>query len=918
MSKKSISQILIDSPQQQLMNWAGFSAKRDKTMLPNNWLVEPSQNCLIPDGDKIIPRGGTQKVFQGNSPVLFDGSIGGYVKFKNFYGIEMDVKSYRDATAGEQVLVLFNDVYVPITKAINTALNGNDRIYFSTYSDTNLNFALNKRLPRLCWVNGYEHTDGKGRVFSWTGGIGSINTVVGNVITLPTGQTWRKLGFTEFFPNNTQIHVTINGVEYFSTNLSELDTNTLTLNTPPVAVSGDVVTSAIEVDTLIAPMQMLKMNKNYMYYGNEKYRQWWMSNQFGRPSTLRNTGTNAAQDDLSVSANANYTGSGSNSYKIVVSSSTPAKNTQNFFGTGTNAYYFDTTGYTGIGTRRYRISIISNCVVTFTGGVTPAFVVGERIIGSISGAILKVAELTGLGAIATELISGSPVVGETFTGQSSGTTSPVVVSITYFNDAFFYRQIGDNSTWMQITGLSGMLPSGAIQLASTGSYTLIDGITFMVPQIGANNVGDYYQLEIQTEAPDTFTWQMNNGPISAPIPMTSGTDIPIDNGLVVQFGSSTGHQVGDFWYIHADQEIVRPWANFYYTLDFLTQNSARKPGEGYVYDIPANFWTMDTFESSMYLNTSNGEWGYTTPTLSADLKSEDISFTPLKQVVSSKVLYQYLTGHSRNDLIYIDENRNLQSMGRKIMMEKVQTDTMTNSVLNKFQSLSFKDGSIMFNDNSISITSPTDNTMMVWNERRQYWQPPQYIPNLGLLTVIGTKLYVHSYLDSATRSIDDKTAIGDDGVEYEVIIRSSTFDHGNRWIKKTANMAFWEGYIYQELPINSMKMKMYLDPDGCAGIKEESILPVYCCDATNNGNFGGAENGNHEYGSDKTYKTAYARYQMDKLGVTNFYFSSIEFTCRAKQHFYEVLSMGINVAQSKLNNKDYRPAESAIDSLLPL
>lgn len=918
MAQKTLPQILTDAPQDPLMNWAGFSAKRDKTMLPKNWLVEPSQNCLVPDGDKIVPRPGSQIAFQGSDPVLSDGIIGGYVKFKNFAGIEMDVKSYRDVTAGEQVLVLFNGVYVPITKLVNTAFNGTDRIYFSTYSDTNLNFALNKRIPRLCWVNGYEHSDGTGRVFSWTGGIAAINTIAANVITLPTGQTWRKLGFTENFPLSTRVYVTINGVEFFSTSVAELDTDTLTLNANPTAVPGDIVTSAVEVDNLVAPMDMLRMNKNYMYYGNFMYRQWWMSNQFGRPSTLRTISSNAAQDDLSISPNANYIGTGSNSYRIVVNSVTPAKDTQNFVGTGSNSSYFNTSGYNGAGTRRYRISIISNLTVTCTAGVVPAYSVGEYIIGNTSGAVLKVADLSGVGAFATTVISGIPVVGETFTGQQSGVTSPAVVGLSYYNYGFYYRQIGNTTTWTQITGLVGMLPSGAFQFSTAGSYTLNDGLTFQVPQVGSNNTGDYYELEIQTQAADTFTWQENNGTISAPIAMTTATNITINDGLIIQFGSNIGHSVGDFWVIQADQEITRPWANFYYTLDFSTQNSARKPGEGYVYDIPSNFWTMDTFENSMYLNTSNGEWGFTTPTLSADLKSEDISFTPLKQVGSSKVLYPYLTGHNRNDLLFIDESKNLVSMGRKLMLEKVQMEDMSDVILNKFLSLSFLNGSIKFLDDTTYITSPTDNTMMCYLDRKSYWQPPQVIPNLGLLTIIGNELYAHSYLNTATRRLNDPTAIGDDGVEYEVIIRTGTYDHGNRWNKKSANMGFWEGYIFQELPEGTMKMKLYLDPDGCSDIRSTYIKPILCCGIENNGNFGGGQNGGHEYGGDETVRCTYSRYQWDKMGVVDFYFSSLEFRCRTTSHTYEVLSMGINLAQSKINNKDYRPAESAIDSLLPL
>lgn len=926
MAKNYLPQILTDAPVDQLMNWRGFSAKQDKTMLPPTWLVSPSQNCLVPNGDKVIPRFGSQIKFQGENPVIDDeGIIGGYVKYKNFAGIEMDVKAYRDATAGEQVLVLFNGVYVPITKMPNTALNGTGRIYFATYTDTNLDLSKNKRIPRLCWVNGYATSDAvpKGKVFSWTGGIAQINTIVANVITLPVGQTWRKFGFTEYFPTTTRIYVTINGVEFYSTSVAELDTNTLTLNAAPTAVAGDIVTSAIEVDDLVAPLQMLKMSKNYMYYGSEKLRQWYMSNQFGRPFTIQKIQSNATQDDLTINSTSDYPNVGKNTYKILINSITPAINSQRYVGTG-NPCFFDTSGYSASGNHVYKMLVTASQLLTGKSSTySGTFINGEIVVGTTSGAtgiIFQDDPITPNLVAGLKPLTGQFIINETITGQSSAAS----IDLFAVQEATWVSFYKDTVLLTGFTWFGGVVNNSMYQLSLNGQaiatpnpFVLVDGLTINFTGLLQMNLGDYVELIIQTGLPDTFVWQKNNGALSSPANVSTSPTL-ITDGIYVQWAATTGHIVGDFWIIEANQKVTRPWADFYYTLDFNTQQSARRPGEGYVYDIPSPFWTMDTFEDSMYLNTSDGNWGYTNPTLSADLKSEDISFVPLKQVGSSKVLYPYLTGHSRNDLIYIDENRNLQSLGRKMLIEKVQAATMSNDVLNKFQSLSFLNGSILFQDNNINITSPEDNTMMIWNERKSYWQPPQFIPNLGLLTNISNDLYVHSTLDTATRKLNDPDAIGDDGVEYEVIIRNSTYDHGNRWNKKSANMGFWEGYVFKELPAGSMKMNLYLDPDGCAGIKRTDIVPMFCCEATNQGNFGGGNDGNHEFGGAETHKTDYARYQWDKLGVVDFYFSSIEFTCRTKEHTYEILSMGINLAQSKINNKEYRPAESDIDSFMPL
>ncbi len=927
MATKRIPQTLTDSPVTELMNWLGFSAKKEKTMLPPNFLVEPSQNCLIPDGDKVLPRPGSQIVYQGSAPIVQFGTIGKYTKYKNFAGIEMDVKANRQETAGEQVLVKFNDVYVPITIAVNTALNGTGKIYFSTYNDTDLDLSKNKRISRLCWVNGYSTggTNPKGRVFSWTGGISDLNTVVANVITLPAGETWRKLGFTENFPNATEIHVTINGVDYFSTSVAELDTDTLTLNANPVAVAGDIVTSSIEVDELVAPMDMLKQNKNYMYYGNEMFRQWWMSNQFGRPSVTRITGSNASQDDLIIDPLTNYTGKGKNVYKFTIVSTDPASPAvsdfnQVFHGTGT-PIYFNTAGYNiADGDHTYILKCIYTNIHTagtYVGTIQP----GEPIIGGTSGAYGTLnddPQADPFNETSVHTISGTFEVGEVITGQFSGATY-VPNAIRRASSVIFFK---DGIQYPLSVFFSGNAILDRNGVPSATPLPLPDGLAF-VPNVQNQFInldyGDYVELRIRTASadpgsPDEFTWQKNNGTVHGPDDVET-SPIAIEDGIVIKWAADMGHSVGDYWLIEVNQIVTRPWANFYYTIDLETQNSVRRPGEGYIYSLPANFWTMDTFEEALYVNTSNGEWGYSSPQLSADLLSEDISFVPLKQVGSSKVLYPYLTGHNRNDMLFIDEGKNLNSMGRLQLLQRVQMKNMSDFVLNKFQKLSFVDGSIIFQDNGTYITSPHDNTMMLFNERTSYWQPPQFIPNLGLLTLIGTELYTHSYIDSATRRLNDPTADGDDGIEYEVIIRSSTYDHGDRWNQKTSNMAFWEAYVFEK---TAMKMNAYFGVDKCSVFKTTDIIPVFCDEAINNGNQGGGNDGGHQDGGDESIIPDYARFNWNDLKVHDFYFSSLEFRCRAKRHKYEILSMGLNLSESKFNNKQSTPPETALENLLPL
>lgn len=923
-----LPQYITDQPYESLDNWRGYFDRRETTMLPGNALIAPSKNCFIPDSDVVVPRKGSKIYFQDETPEQ-TGVIGGYKKYKNLGGVEMDVRAYRsDSARGDVVEVLFNNKYVPITEPVNPYGSGTgDRIYFDVFFDSNLDFSKTKNLPRLCWVNGKEDNNRKGEVYSWTGGIAVIDSVTGTTISI-ADRNFRALGFTD---NASEvIKVVVNGQNY--TVSAGLDTNTITIGDTTGISPGDIVTSQVEMDKLDRPMQMLRENKGYMFYGHENYQNWYMSNAFGRPATAKILESHASLDDMIVVNPEKYTGKGLNNYRIQIDSIDPATDAilnidQKFYGTGT-PIQFDTSGYNITNSKnKYVLKCVSDYILTGSSGTySGTFKNGEIVVGQTSGATGILVNNTGetfpVNLVSgIKLLYGSFIKGEQVKGQESGAT----INIYTF-------QIGSSVSLFkndELVIIYRPAPFDISQISLNGSsypfqQITIDGLVFD-PQNYSYlhlNYGDYLELNIETKeadpgSPDEYVWQMNTGALSSPEDIDEGVDTEINNGLEVQFGNEQGHEVGDYWIIQVVQAIDRPWATFYYSIDLSTQEAIRRPGEGYIYKLPANFWTMETLEDSIFVNCSNGEWGYTTSTLSENLKSENINFTPLKQAGANKVLHQYMTGHSRNDMVFINENKQLDSLGRILDMDNLQMTDISNEVKNGFLNASFVKGSINYQDEKIWITSPDETIMFVYDEKNKYWHPPQYIPENGILTTIGNDLYSHSYVQTLTRMLNDPTAVGDDDTEYEVLIKTSNYDYGSRWKKKTSNEAYFEGYIEGN---PHMELQIYKDVDGCGGIKSTPILPIFCKDmSSNDAVFGGGEFGDHDFGSDNTRgKGTYARFIYDKLGVMDYYFASLGFYARNKTHNYKILSIGLNTVESKSNNKEYKSPESDVDKLLPL
>jgi hypothetical protein len=786
-----------------------------------------------------------------------------------------------------------------ITENVNPLPVAPHEYYFDEWFDTKLLSTVpgsspSKNLPRAIWVNGYKNpSTKKGEVYSWTGGVAQIVSLIANTsVSIESGLTWRALGFTEDASGNA--YIVVNGISHQVTVPANLDTNTVGIASTAGITVGNIATSKIEMDISPIPFDHCRQVKGYMFYGNWDQRRYYMSNAFNRDYNYLVTNFQAVQNDLTFDIASAYTGTAEAVYHVVINSVTPASNTQSYTGTGTGSSSFGITGYTGTGTNNYKIVITSDSVWTPLAG-TGAFTDGEFIVGQTSGAVVKVVEggnFSG-GAALTQYISGTPVIGENFIGLSSGVTR-VLFAFGFFNGANVYKN------GVHVLGLTGALATGTLQFALAGNQiatpSQLDGLQFTTIQIGGDHVGDHYDLVIQTQLPDTFQWQKNGGSLSSPVSITGGFQA-LSDGVQIKFANDKGHTVGDFWNLTAYPQVTRAWDNFYYALP------VRRPGEGYIYNLPSNFWTHDTQEDSMYVNCSYGEWSVVTTQLSADLQSESVSLTPLKQAGASKVLYPYLTGHLADELVYVTIDKNLDTLGRKPLLEKPQTGYLSDKVKLDFKRSSFVGGRIKYLNKKLYISSPRESLTHQLDTFKGYWNPPKTFPEVGILSIIGNDLICHSDVrnQSFTMFANDD---GDDGSEYQVTMRTGFTDGGSRWDSKASNMSFTEGYI-EGTP--SIIHSLILGPNGCAGTPDHPMQPIVCA-RTDRSPLGAGSNGSHALGSDEQYGDTYFQEVWPHYQQTfDWYFLAIQLQSLSKNHTYRILGLGANAAKSTSGNNSLVP-----------
>lgn len=431
----------------------------------------------------------------------------------------------------------------------------------------------------------------------------------------------------------------------------------------------------------------------------------------------------------------------------------------------------------------------------------------------------------------------------------------------------------------------------------TGTTAVLNDLVVTGPYTGTGS-HTYKILITSAGTPDQFSWSVDGGIPTATGVAITGAAQALSSGISITFGDTTGHTVGDSWTIEVNQPVTKAWTNFYYSIP------VRKPGEGYVFQLPANFWTMEPQESQMYVNTAYGQWGYIEPKLSSDLLSETVVYTPLKQPGSSKVIYPYMIGHMDNSLIYVTENKKLDMIQRMKFLELPQIGNLSNLVQLDFDELSFLDGSVEYQDKKFWITSPHDGKMLCYDYLQKYWQAPQAFPELGILSVVGNTLINHSSIRNQSFNLytDDPDNPGDNGQEYTVIARSPYDPGGDRWGEKNSNASFVEGYVEGAPP---MYQNLYLDIDGASGIRSHLIKPVIMAIPTT-APLGEGPFGEHPFGSDKFQPFPHF-FEIDKRAKPlqmQYYFLAMELVCTTKKHSYSWLTMGVNrVVGNRGNNK---------------
>lgn len=873
--------------------WAGYQHFTDATRLPFNVLTYPSHNCSMPSNDKIVPDLGKQLIAQEwteNS-----GIMGNQEKFTTMSGDELEVRVWSS-----EFILSLEDITGTFKQGevVTDSTSGATATVVALVTTDPLFPDLILKLIVGTFSAGHTITGGTSGA---TAIIVKDNTQRGDVI---------EVLYTSHNPSSAFYNV----AHFYP----------ITLSLPnPIARGLHRYSFDQWFDTNLDPALSKNVPRLVWVNGNAQIYSWIGAiAEITLVTTVIDTGYTYLSVDSAIMNLSSVSGAFSIGEKVLSTS-----------GSGGSFYV---AALADLNTTVTMILVVET-------GSTP-FPVGGTVTGQTSGVTGVIGKVTfppkqitwgslGFeaadpkvvinGAERTLLITGSPTPlgGYATPDISFSPTSPVV----HPGDiAFSEIRVDDTSTPLDFCRNNknnmyyGWWKSRQLFMSNEFNRDAEIDITFVnavlddlvipvtsvfVPNPPIPYVAHSYEIRIISVASPNSYLVTRDGVVTGGTTIVAGTPFALDGdfpGLTAEFIQATGHTLNDTWTIQVTPQVTSAWIDFNYNLP------TRLPGQGYIFRLPANFWTMDTQEDKMYVNTKFGEWGVINQTLSADLMTETVSLSPLKQASSLKVIDPWMTGHMEDDLVFVTIDKSLMDIGRQIFLEEPQDGYLSDPVKYDFLPCSFVGGSIKYINKKLFISSPEQGIMHCMDIAKKYWQPPKTFPEVGILSIIENNLVTHSNIRNQTFTMF--ASVSDNGQAYEVLAKTPFNAYFKlvgrkripaRWDSKYSSLSFMEGYVTGNPEIF---FTLFLSPNDSIG-KSHLVKPIILNNPIDKASIGQGSLASHPLGNDLAIEGSYFNEIYRKFSpILEYYFIALQFACVSKNHSYSILSMAVNMSFSPTAN----------------
>lgn len=505
--------------------------------------------------------------------------------------------------------------------------------------------------------------------------------------------------------------------------------------------------------------------------------------------------------------------------------------------------------------------------------------------------------------------------GNPYTATDNNTYKIQVTSSTYVNtESYNLTNILNDITWqptgytggstvhghvviLDVAGtpdqvkwyLDGVLDGGQNIIAGSPIF-FSDGVSFVFSADTGHSTGDTWTLNYG--GVDTVTTYKNDTVVSN-VAITGATQ-SISDGIIFQFATIRGHNIGDNWSINAFPAVTDAWKNTSFS------QPSRLPGEGTFLILDAPIIDMLPQEDGIYFNTRSGSWIKSTFTISSDLTSESITTTKLKSQYQNKMLANGLVNYDLNSIIYITQDKTVLSLGRLEFLQEPQNQNISDPVKYDFLFANFADGDVKLWGTYQVFTAPHEGMMFIYDLALKIWQPPQVFTDpIGKMSVREGRLIGHSFTRNMSYTLFSGTNDNGSAFTTRVVLPYNNYKWG-RDQNKMYSMTWCEGYISGAPQIEFTVNRGLL---GCQGYEMHAIMPKLCVPPSE-APLGAGNLGSHALGSDNIQPSPKFREVWKTQNSLPFYEANMVLECSTIDQDWQLVSIGINVVDSPTNNDE--------------
>lgn len=427
---------------------------------------------------------------------------------------------------------------------------------------------------------------------------------------------------------------------------------------------------------------------------------------------------------------------------------------------------------------------------------------GDTLTLVINGTSITVTFVSVIGAVAGNVLIGATAA-NTRTNligllSAPGTTNATQVALSAPNQTLVGYSTYGNANTLTKTGTTtwaqeSFLQSGIRSVSMNGNNYQYSGgegtltLTFTSDNPSVEPAQSVVQQTVRVTTSSSFTGL----PTSFPISLIGN----LQNQIYV--ASLTNNSV----YVSK----VNSYTDYSYT------TPVRKVGDGAILTLDGTPVALIAQESEMYITAGLDQWYQTNFQLSSDNANEALTVQRLKTGPKQAAKTQASVFKGPNNVAAILQEPAFAELGRVTgIFISPQTSNISDPIRDVFNNLDFSNASGIYFQHFYYLAIPANNTVLIWNIERNFWEAPQIMP-ISRFSIIDGELYGHSYQTPQTFKLF--TGYNDNGGPIDARAVFSYMNFGSRTKSKYFNEWYTEGYIAGN---TTLTLGVQYEIDGCA------------------------------------------------------------------------------------------------------